>query len=140
MALVASRNLAGRRNLVRIRQWETGIGVVERRIRPRRRIVAGCTDRSRKARGDVVRHGPAKRRRAVPGCLVAAITIRVRGRERVVVAYVAIRAGYHFARRRQLVRTRQSPAGHGVIKHDVRPQCRVVAGAAIGRRKRCSRR
>jgi len=88
----------------------------------------------------VVRHGPAKRRRAVPGRLVAAIAIRVCGRERVVVAYVAIRAGYNFARRRQLVRARQRPAGHGVIKRYIRPQRRVVASGAIGRCKRRSRR
>ena len=88
----------------------------------------------------MVRHIPAKRRRAVPGRLVAAIAIRVRGREVVIVAYVAIRAGYDFARRRQLVRARQRPAGLAVIKRYVRPQRRVVAVLAIDRLKRRSRR
>jgi len=88
----------------------------------------------------MVRHGPAKGRRAVPGRLVAPIAIRVRGREVVIAAYVAIRAGYDFARRRHLVRARQSPPGHGVIKRYVRPQRRVVAVLAIGRPKRRSRR
>jgi len=135
-----ARNRCTRRQHMRTLQREPRRAVVELSIRPEHRVVTGRAERGRKACRDVVRHIPTKCWRAGPGRLVAAIAIRIRRCERVVVAHVAIRAGYHFARRRQLVRTRQSPAGHGVIKHYVRPQCRVVAGPAIGRRKRRPRR
>jgi len=87
----------------------------------------------------VVRHIAAKRWRAVPSGLVAAVAVRVRGGEGIVVAHVAIGAGHNFARGRQLVRAGQRPAGHGVIEHHVCPQRRVVAGGAIGRREGRSR-
>ena len=94
--------------------------------------MAARAERCRKACRDVVRHSTAKRRRAVPSRLVAAVAIRVRRGEGIVVAHVAIRASRNFARRRHLMRTRQSPPGCGVIKHYVRPQRRVVAGSTIG--------
>jgi len=121
MALVAARDLSGRRNLVRIRQRETGTGVVECRIRPQNRVVAGRTERCRKSRCNVVWHGAAKRRRAVPGRLVTPVAIRVRGGERIVVAHMAIRAGHHFACGCHLVRARQRPTGCRVIKRYVCP-------------------
>lgn len=102
--------------------------------------MTGRTERSRKARGNVVRHSATKRRRAVPSRLVAAVAVRVRRGERVVVPYMAVRASHDFARRRHLVRARQRPAGCGVIEHHVRPQRRAVAGGAIRRRKRRARR
>ena len=70
---------------------------------------------------------------------MAAVAVRVRGGEGIVVAHMAIRAGCHFASRRHLMRARQRPAGDGVIKRYVRPQRCGVAGGAIGRRKRGSR-
>ena len=89
----------------------------------------------RKPRGNVVWHTSADRRRALPRRLVAGEAIRVRGGESVVVAHVAIGAGHDFACRRQLVRTRQRPAGRGVIEDCGGPRNGVVAGRAIGRRK-----
>ncbi len=104
MALITACNFSGRRNLVRICQRETGAGVVERRIRPCDRVVTGRTERGRKASGNVVRHSATKGWGAVPSRLVAAVAIRVRGSEGIVVAHVAIGAGHDFACRRQLVR------------------------------------
>jgi len=40
MALVAARHLPGRRNLVRVRQREPGVGMIKRGIRPHNRVVA----------------------------------------------------------------------------------------------------
>ena len=40
MALVATGHFSGWRNLVRIRQGESGSGVIESRIRPQDRVVA----------------------------------------------------------------------------------------------------
>ena len=88
----------------------------------------------------MVRHSAAKRRGAVPSRLVAPVAVRVRGGERIVVAHVAIRAGYNFSGRRHLVRAGQRPSGCGVIKHYVGPQRRVVASGAIGHRKWRARR
>ena len=106
VALVATRHLSGRCDLVRIRQRKTGVGMVERRIRPHDSVVTLRAKRRREARRNVVRHRSTKRRRAVPRCLVTAIAIRVRHCKRIVVAYVAVRAGIHLPRRRHLVRTR----------------------------------
>ena len=99
-----------------------------------------CGCRRRKPCANVVRHSAAERRRAIPGRLVAAVAVRVRGSKGIVIALVAIHASHNFARRRQLMRTGQRPAGCGVIEHYVGPQRRVVAGGAIGRRKRRARR
>ena len=48
---------------------------------------------------DVVRYHSTERRRALPSRLVAAVAVRVRYREGVVVPYVAVRAGHCLARR-----------------------------------------
>ena len=97
------------------------------------------TEGCRKTRGDVIRHGTAKGRRAVPGRLVAAVAIGIRSGEAVVVVDVAVGAGIHFARWRELMRTKQRPARSGVIKHHVCPQRRAMAVRAIGCRKRSAR-
>jgi len=135
-----TRNRRTRRQHMRTLQREARRAVVEPSIRPEHRVVTARAERCREASRDVVRHIPANRRRAVPGCLVAVIAIRVCGREREGVVVVAIRAAYDFARRRHLVRAGQRPAFHGVIKRYVRPQRRVVAVLAIGRPKTRSRR
>ena len=77
--------------------------VVKLSVRPKNCVVARGAKRSRKIRGDVVWHIPAKRRRAVPGRLVAAVAIRIRRGEVVIVPDMAVRAGVHLARRSQLV-------------------------------------
>ncbi len=56
------------------------------------------------------------RRGALPSGDVAAVAIRVRRREGVVVAHVAVGAGHDFTHRRHLVRARQRPARGGVVK------------------------
>ena len=139
MALIAAGHLSGWRDLVRVRQRKTGVGMVERRIRPHNGVVALRAKRRREACRDVVRHCPAKCRRAVPRRLVTTVAIRVRRRKRVVVSDVAIRAGIGLARRRHLVRTRQWPARRAVIKYRRRPGNRIVARRTIRGRKRRSR-
>jgi len=135
VALVAARYLSGRRHLVRIRQWKAGVGMVERRIRPHNRVMALGAQRRRETRGNVIRHGAAKGRRAVPGRLVATVAIRVRRRERVIVADVAVRASVHLACWRHLMRTHQRPAGSAVIENRRSPGDGVVARRAVRRRK-----
>lgn len=88
----------------------------------------------------MVRHCAAKRRRAIPRRLVAPVTIRVRGSKGVIVSHVTVGTGIDLARRRHLVRARQSPTRRGVIEGYVGPQRRVMAGGAIGRGKGRSRR
>ena len=85
---------------------------------------------------DVIRYRPTQRRRALPSSLVAAVAVRVRRRERVVVPHVAIGAGHHFPRRRHLVRARQRPARRAVIEHRRIPSDRVVASRTVRRRER----
>jgi len=70
----------------------------------------------REARGDVIRYYSTHRRGALPSSLVAAVAIRVRYREGVVVAHVAVGAGHDFTGRRHLVRTCQRPARGAVVK------------------------
>jgi len=135
VALVAARHLSGRRHLVRICQWKAGGGMVERRIRPHNRVMALGAQRRREARGNVVRHGATKRRRAIPGRLVTTVAIRVRRRERIVVTDVAVRAGVHLACWRHLMRTHQRPAGRGVVEGRSCPQRRTVARRTVRRRE-----
>ena len=106
MALRARRHFSSRRHLVRIRQWETGGAVIKRRVQPASRIMASRALRSREACRHVIRYISTQGLRALPCRLVTSIAIRVRGRQRVIVVDVAIRAGIHLPRRRQLVRTR----------------------------------
>lgn len=75
----------------------------------------------------MIRHVAADGLRAQPGRLMASIAIRIRRGERVIVVDVAVRAGHHFARGCQLVRTHQRPAGGAVVKRCRRPGNRVVA-------------
>ena len=82
-------------------------------------------------RGDVIRHLPAKGLRAQPSRLMASIAIRVRHRESVVVADVAVSAGHDFTGRRHLVRTRQRPARSAVIKGCGGPGNGAVASRAV---------
>lgn len=140
VTLIATGDFACRRNLVRIGQRESRVRMVESRIRPQNGVVALATQRRREARGDVIGHASAKRRRAVPRGLMATVAIRIRGSERVVVIDVAVRAGVHLARRRHLVRTHERPAGRSVIERDVCPQRRGVTRRAIGCRERRARR
>jgi len=88
----------------------------------------------------VVGHVSAKRLRALPGGDVAAVAVRVRRVERVVVIDVAVRAGNDFAGWCQLVRTRQWPARCAVIKDRGVPGNGVVARRAVRCRERRSRR
>lgn len=59
-------------------QGKARSAVVKLSVRPEHGVVARGAKRSRKSRGNVVRDISAKRRRAVPGRLVAAIAIRIR--------------------------------------------------------------
>lgn len=120
---------------MRTLERETRRAVIKLSVRPKNRVVARRAHGGRKPRGNVVWHTSADRRRALPRRLVAAVAVRVRGGEGVVVADMAICAGHDFACRRQLVRTRQRPAGRGVIENCRGPRNGVVAGRAIGRRK-----
>src|SRR6516162_7162683 len=89
----------------------------------------------REARGDVVRHVPAKGGCTVPGRLVAPVAIRVRTGKAIVVVDMAVRAGGHLACWRQLVRIRQPEARGAVIKGRGRPGGGVVTGRAVRNRK-----
>jgi len=114
---------------------ESRRAVVELSIGPQKRVVARRAHGSRKPRGNVVRHSAAKCRSAIPGSLMAPIAIRVGSGKSVVVPHVTIGAGHDFARRRQLMRARQCPAGRGMIEDRRGPRNGVVASRAIGRRK-----
>jgi len=85
----------------------------------------------------VVWHISAKGGRAVPRRLVAAVAIRVRRREIIVVVDVAVRAGTHLARRRHLVRTCQRPAGNRVIESRRQKRDCIVTARAVRGCERC---
>lgn len=129
---------AGRRH-VRTLQRETCRSVIKLSVDPKDGVVARRAHGSRKTRGNVVWHTPAYRRCTLPRRLMAAVTVCVCRREVVVVADMAVRAGVHFACRRQLVRARQRPPGRGVIEGGRQKRNRVVAGRAIRRGKRRAR-
>ena len=112
--------------------------MIEGGIRPHNRVMALRAQRSREARRNVIRHRPAKGRRAVPGGLVAAVAIRIRGCKRVVVIEVAVRAKIHFPRGRHLVRTEKWPARSTVVKRGGQERDRVMTVRAIRRGKGCA--
>ncbi len=93
--------------------------------------MAGRTLRGREARRDVIRYHSPHRRRGLPSSLVAAVAIRVRRREGVVVAYVAVSAGHDFPGRRHLMRTRQRETGGAMVKGCGGPGDGVVARRAV---------
>ncbi len=101
--------------------------------------MAGRANRRGETGRDVVRDGSTERCRALPSRLVTTVAIRVRRREGVIVAQVAVGAGHHFTRRRHLVRARQRPARGAVIKGCGGPGDGVVACRAVRCRKRRSR-
>ena len=85
----------------------------------------------RESRRDVIRYRSAERLRAQPGSLVAAVAIRLRRCEGVVVAHVTVGAGHDFSGRRHLVRTRQRETGGAVVKGRRIPGDGVVARRAL---------
>ena len=122
---------------VRALQRPTRSAVVKLSVYPEHSVVAGGAECRRETRRNVIRHGAAQCRGALPCSGVAAIAIRVRGGKCIVVASMAIRTGDHLARRRHLVRSRQSPARCGVIEYRGGPRNRVMARGAV---RRCERR
>ena len=121
---------------VRTLQGPARRAVIELASRPEHRVVAGRALRGREARRDVIRYRSTERLRAQPGGLVTAVAIRVRYREGVVVAHVAVGAGHDFTGRRHLVRTRQRPARGAVVEGCGSPGDGAVARRAVGRGKR----
>ena len=138
MAVNAGERRVVRRNQVAIRTDRAIMryaepGVIKGRAQPTRGDpgdVAGQAS-GRVQRGNVVRHGAAERHGALPSGLVAAVAIRVRHRESVVVPNVAVSAGRDFAGRRHLVRARQRPARGAVIKGCGGPGNGAVASRAV---------
>jgi len=124
------------RGYVRALQRPARGAVIELASRPEDGVVAGRALRGREARRDVIRYRTAERRRALPSGLVAAVAIRVRYREGVVVAHVAVGAGHDFTGRRHLMRTRQRPARGAVIKGCGGPGDGAVARRAVRGSKR----
>ena len=119
------------RGYVRALQRPARRAVIEFASRPEHGVVAGRALRGREARRNVIRYRSAERRGALPSGLVAAVAIRVRHRESVVVADVAVSAGHDFTGRRHLVRTRQRPARGAVVKGCGGPGDGVVARRAV---------
>ena len=129
-----------RRGYVRTLQRPARGGVIKFSIRPEQRVVAGRALRGRETCRDVIRYRPTKRLRADPGWLVAAVTIRIRRRECVVVPDVAVGASHDFSGRRQLMGACQRPARCTVIEDRCSPGNRVVARRAVRCGERCSSR
>jgi len=86
------------RQHMRTLQGEARGAMVKLSVCPEKCVVARRAQRSGEGRRNMVRHVSAKRRRAVPRRLMAAVAIRVCRRERVVVVDVTVRAGVHLAR------------------------------------------
>ena len=126
------------RSYVRTLQRPARSAVIELASRPHHRVVAGRALSGREARRDVIRYRSTERLRAQPGSLVAAVAIRLRRCEGVVVAHVAVGAGHDFSGRRHLVRTRQCPACGAVIEDGGIPGDGVMARRAVRGGKRRS--
>ena len=71
--------------------------MVKLSVGPKYGVVARGTHGRREACGNVVRHTSANCRRAVPRRLVATVAIRVRRRQVIVIANMAVRAGDYFS-------------------------------------------
>src|SRR5205807_2277566 len=106
MAILTRELLVVRRNNVAIRAHRPVVrnaekSMIENCAQPSRRHPRGvASDAScRIARRHVIWHVPAKRRRALPRRLMAPVAIRIRRRECVIIADVAVRAGVHLPRR-----------------------------------------
>jgi len=84
----------------------------------------------------MIRHGTAKRLRAVPIRQVAAGVIAVCHRQAVIVVHMALVAVCGRPRRCHLVVTRQRPARVGVVEGVIGPGNCVVTSRAICRRER----
>ena len=111
--------------------------VIKLAVGPVQSVVASRALGRRESCGDVIRHIATEGWRALPSGNVATVAIRIRGCEGVVVPDVAIGASHDFASRRQLMRTRQRPPGHAVVKNRGGPRDRVVACRAVRCRKGC---
>jgi len=133
-----ARHRRARRQHMRTLQREARRAMVKFSIHPRHRVVAARAHGCREICRDVVWHVSAKRLCAGPRRLMAAVTIRVRARERVVVVDMAVRTEVHLAGWRQLMRTRQRPACRAVIEDRRCPGDGVVARRAVRRGKRRS--
>ena len=137
--VVADVARSARGGYVRARQCPTGAAVIELAVGPEERVVTGRTLRGREARSDVIRNIAAQRLRALPSGDVAAVTVRVRRREGVVVVGVAVRASHHFACGLKLMRSRQRPPCSAVIEDSRGPRDGVMTSGAVCRCKGCSR-
>ena len=120
-----------------IGQWEAGCTVIENSRSPGRNRMARGALRGRgwKSSSDVVRYVSAQRRGALECSLMAAVTIR--RAERVIVVYMAGRAG---GRRRRHVGSGQGKPGRAVIEICRRPTHRRMARRAVPDRKCRARR
>jgi len=78
VAIRTSRNFSGRGQLMRIRQWEAGHGVIEGRRSPRNRVVTGGAVRHAESRACRGMHGVI---RLLPGRQVASRVSAVRCRD-----------------------------------------------------------
>jgi len=124
VVVVVDVALRARHRRVRAGQRETSRGVIERRGRPRRRVVALLTGLC-EARLHVIRI-----RRSLEILQVATDAGRVRGGQVVIAVHVALRALH------RRVRTAQREAGRRMIKRRIVPRRRVVALLARGRESR----
>jgi len=142
VAGTAHRNFSAVGNqLMRVDQREAGGAVIKSRAGPVHGAVARGALRGRKTRRKVVRDVSAKRRSGIPGRLVAAVAVRIRHGESVVVIDVAIRTllDLGLCRWRHLMRARQRPARGAVVEGCRGPRNCAVAGGAIGSSKRGTR-
>lgn len=110
MALCARGDLTSRCQLVRVSKWESRAGVIKGRVGPVACVVALRALRSGESGVDVIGHVAAERLRFVPVRGVAAVAIRVRGGERVVIVGMAACA------RCRGMHTSEGPAGRCVIE------------------------